>query len=69
MPVNATQFTATCYDNRRHTRPAFYRLYNGISELFFPSSRDYDMDIGNDDPEWPLVIVSNGWISRSEHTA
>ncbi len=25
------------------------------------------MDIGNDDPEWPLVIVSNGWISRSEH--
>ncbi len=26
------------------------------------------MGIGNDDPEWPLVIVSNGWISRSEHS-
>ncbi len=47
--------------------PAFYRLYKGRSELFFPSSEDYDMSIGNSDSEWPSVIVSNGGISRSVH--
>ncbi len=63
--VNATQFTATWYDNRRHGRPTVYRLYNGVSELFFPSSKDYDMSIGNSVPAWPSVIVSNGRILPS----
>ncbi len=46
---------------------SIYRLYNAISELFFPSSKDDDMSIGNGASAWPSVIVSNGRISRSEH--
>jgi len=34
-------------------------------QALFSGEQDYDMSIGNDDPEWPSVIVSNGRNSRS----